>query len=73
MKSPSRRRRIAEGSGRSNEQIQQMLTEFTAMRAQMQTMSKMMKLGVPGKLGCGGPHPLACFGLVLGFTRMTIS
>eukprot|EP00877_Chromochloris_zofingiensis_P011891 jgi/Chrzof1/6956/Cz02g05130.t1_CPSRP54A[v5.2] len=49
MKSPSRRRRIAEGSGRSNEQIQQMLTEFTAMRAQMQTMSKMMKLGVPGQ------------------------
>jgi hypothetical protein len=48
IKSPSRRRRIAEGAGRKEADVSQLCTEFAAMRVQMQTMSKMMKMGVPG-------------------------
>jgi signal recognition particle subunit SRP54 len=43
IKSPSRRRRVAEGAGRKEEDVSQLCTEFAAMRAQMQTMSKMMR------------------------------
>jgi signal recognition particle subunit SRP54 len=43
-KSPSRRRRIAQGSGRSDEQVAELIAMFTSMRMQMQTMSRMMAL-----------------------------
>ncbi|GBF95758.1 signal recognition particle [Raphidocelis subcapitata] len=49
IKSPSRRRRVAEGAGRKETDVSQLCTEFAAMRVQMQTMSKMMKMGVPGQ------------------------
>ncbi|KAI8463785.1 MAG: chloroplast SRP54 subunit of signal recognition particle [Monoraphidium minutum] len=49
IKSPSRRRRVAEGGGRQEADVSQLCTEFAAMRVQMQTMSKMMKMGVPGQ------------------------
>jgi signal recognition particle subunit SRP54 len=41
-KSASRRRRIAKGSGRSERQVNELLTTFTQMRVQMKAMSKMM-------------------------------
>lgn len=49
IKSPSRRRRVAEGAGGKEADVSQLCTEFAAMRVQMQTMSKMMKMGVPGQ------------------------
>ena len=51
IKSPSRRRRVAEGAGRKEADVSQLCTEFAAMRVQMQTMSKMMKLGAEGADG----------------------
>lgn len=45
ISSPSRRRRISEGSGRSEQDVAEMMAAFTAMKAQTSNMSKMMKLG----------------------------
>lgn len=52
-KSPSRRRRVAQGSGRSEEQVSELVAMFASMRAQMQTMSRMMALsgGAQGLAG----------------------
>ncbi|PRW50901.1 Signal recognition particle 54 kDa chloroplastic isoform B [Chlorella sorokiniana] len=52
-KSPSRRRRIARGSGRTEEQVAELIGMFTSMRAQMQTLSRMMALsgGAQGVAG----------------------
>ncbi|KAL4443989.1 hypothetical protein ABPG75_011726 [Micractinium tetrahymenae] len=52
-KSPSRRRRVAQGSGRSEEQVSELVAMFASMRAQMQTMSRMMALsgGAQGMAG----------------------
>ena len=48
--SPSRRRRIARGSGRKEVDVTNMIATFSGMRAQMQNMSKMMKMsGAAGK------------------------
>ena len=49
VKSPSRRRRIARGSGRSDDDVNNLLGIFTAMRQQMQSMSRLMALGSPGE------------------------
>lgn len=40
---------MAEGAARKEADVSQLCTEFAAMRVQMQTMSKMMKMGVPGE------------------------
>ncbi|KAI7844769.1 hypothetical protein COHA_001651 [Chlorella ohadii] len=52
-KNPSRRRRIARGSGRTEEQVAELIGMFTSMRAQMQTLSRMMALsgGAQGMAG----------------------
>lgn len=57
IKSPSRRRRVAEGASRQEADVSQLCTEFAAMRVQMQTMSKMMKMGVPGGRAWKGRMP----------------
>ncbi|KAL3699669.1 hypothetical protein R1sor_017691 [Riccia sorocarpa] len=47
--SPSRRRRIAVGSGRSQEQVSQLVSQLFQMRARMKNLSTMMQGGsVPG-------------------------
>lgn len=43
-KSPSRRRRIARGSGRKDLDVSNMIGQFTAARSMVQNMSKMMKM-----------------------------
>ena len=49
----SRRRRIARGSGRAEVDVTNMIGTFSGMRAKMQSMSKMMKMG-------GGARPASC-------------
>ena len=50
-KQPSRRRRIARGSGRKELDVSNMIGKFTAARSMMQNMSKMMKMqGAKGEL-----------------------
>ena len=44
-KSPSRRRRVARGSGHTEQDISELVAMFTGMRGQLQTMSRMMALG----------------------------
>lgn len=48
IRSPSRRRRVAEGSGRTEEDVSDMLSQFAAMRVQVQNMGRMMKLSGGG-------------------------
>lgn len=48
LKSPSRRRRVAEGSGRTEEDVSDMLSQFAAMRVQVTNMGRMMKLSGGG-------------------------
>ncbi len=50
-KSQSRRRRIARGSGYKPEDVTELVAMFTGMRAQLQTMSRMMALGGGGMPG----------------------
>jgi signal recognition particle subunit SRP54 len=45
ISSPSRRRRVAEGSGRSEQDVAELMGAFTQMKAQTSQMSKIMKLG----------------------------
>ncbi|KAI3427161.1 hypothetical protein D9Q98_007098 [Chlorella vulgaris] len=54
-KSPSRRRRVAMGSGRTEEEVQELIAMFTSMRMQMQTMSRMMALSGGGQGMAGMP------------------
>lgn len=50
-KTPSRRRRIARGSGRKDLDVSTMIGQFTAARSMVQNMSKMMKMqGAKGEL-----------------------
>mmetsp|Transcript_6365 Transcript_6365/g.14123 ORF Transcript_6365/g.14123 Transcript_6365/m.14123 type:complete len:540 (+) Transcript_6365:46-1665(+) len=44
-KSPARRRRIAQDSGRTEAEVTSMMAQFTKMRMQMQRMTRMMRLG----------------------------
>uniref|UniRef100_A0A383VIM9 signal-recognition-particle GTPase n=2 Tax=Tetradesmus obliquus TaxID=3088 RepID=A0A383VIM9_TETOB len=48
ISSPSRRRRVAEGSGRSEQDVAELMGAFTQMKAQTSQMSKIMKLGQGG-------------------------
>jgi signal recognition particle subunit SRP54 len=48
IKSPSRRRRVAEGSGRTEEEVSDMLSQFAAMRVQVQGMGRMMRMSGAG-------------------------
>lgn len=41
---PSRRRRIARGSGRKELDVSTMIAQFTQMRSRMRDMSKLMKM-----------------------------
>lgn len=52
-KTPSRRRRIARGSGRTQTDVSGLLTSFTGMRSRMNQLSSMMKMQ-------GGTQPLLC-------------
>ena len=42
--SPSRRRRIAKGAGRTDDQVVSLIELFASMRARMQDMSRLMKI-----------------------------
>jgi signal recognition particle subunit SRP54 len=53
-KSPSRRRRIAAGSGRSEADVNKLVTDFTRMRTMMQQMTSGNFSGMPGMPGMGG-------------------
>lgn len=48
INSPSRRRRVAEGSGRTEQEVGELMSAFTQMKAQASNMSKLMKLGQGG-------------------------
>lgn len=48
---PSRRRRIARGSGRKELDVSNMIAKFTQMRSMVQNMSRMMKIkGAQGEV-----------------------
>lgn len=58
-KSPSRRRRIARGSGHQEKEVSRLISDFTRMRSMMQQMSMGgampgMEGGMPGMGGLGG-------------------
>jgi signal recognition particle subunit SRP54 len=48
VSSPSRRRRVAQGSGRSEQEVTELMSAFTQMKSQASNMSKLMKLGQGG-------------------------
>ena len=53
MKSLSRRRRIARGSGRAEVDVSNMLASFANMRSKVRDLSKLMKMsGANGAHGC---------------------
>eukprot|EP00887_Chlorella_sp_A99_P001287 scaffold14.g1287.t1 len=71
-KSPSRRRRAANGSGRTEKEVAELVAIFSGMRAQMQTLSRMMALGggmampsmsdeemMEAVMSSAGPRPVA--------------
>lgn len=51
--SPSRRRRIAKGSGHSEREVSSLISEFTKMRSLMQQMGQGQMGGFPGMGGMG--------------------
>lgn len=55
--SPSRRRRIARGSGHSETEVSKLVTEFQKMRTMMQQMGQGGFPGMPGMPGMGMPSP----------------
>lgn len=52
--SPSRRRRIARGSGYKEKDVSNLVSEFTKMRSLMQQMGQGQMPGMPGMGGMGG-------------------
>jgi len=50
-KTPSRRKRIAKGSGHTEAEVSTLVAQFSTMRSQMQNMSKLMQLGQDGGMG----------------------
>ena len=52
--SPSRRRRVAKGSGHEEKDISRLISDFTRMRSMMQQMSMGGMPGMPGIPGMGG-------------------
>ncbi|MBZ8179254.1 signal recognition particle protein [Oscillatoria salina] len=55
-KSPSRRRRIAKGSGFKENDVTKLVSDFTRMRSMMQQMGQG---GMPAMPGMGGMNPMA--------------
>ncbi len=53
-KSPSRRRRIAKGSGYQDRDVSKLVSDFSRMRAMMQQMGQGGMPGMPGMGGMGG-------------------
>lgn len=53
-KSPSRRRRIAKGSGHLERDVSDLVTKFTRMRGMMKQMGQGQMPGMPGMPGMGG-------------------
>ncbi len=53
-KSPSRRRRIAKGSGYQDRDVSKLVSDFTRMRGMMQQMGQGGMPGMPGMGGMGG-------------------
>ncbi len=53
-KTPSRRRRIAKGCGRSESEVNKLIADFTRMRTMMQQMTSGNFPGMPGMPGMGG-------------------
>jgi signal recognition particle subunit SRP54 len=58
VKSASRRRRVAEGSGRGEEAVAELLRAYAAMKAQMKNMSALMRLSGQGGGGGGDEEAL---------------
>jgi signal recognition particle subunit SRP54 len=52
--SPSRRRRVAKGSGYGEKDVSRLVSDFTRMRSMMQQMSMGGMAGMPGMPGMGG-------------------
>jgi signal recognition particle subunit SRP54 len=53
-KTPSRRRRIAKGCGRTESEVNKLIADFTRMRTMMQQMTSGNFPGMPGMPGMGG-------------------
>jgi signal recognition particle subunit SRP54 len=53
-KTPSRRRRIAKGCGRTESEVNKLIADFTRMRTMMQQMTSGNFPGMPGMGGMGG-------------------
>jgi signal recognition particle subunit SRP54 len=54
--SPSRRRRVAKGSGFNEKDVSKLVQDFTKMRSMMQNMGRGMPgMGMPGMPGMGMP------------------
>ncbi len=53
-KTPSRRRRIAQGCGRTESEVNKLIADFTRMRTMMQQMTSGNFPGMPGMPGMGG-------------------
>jgi signal recognition particle subunit SRP54 len=53
-KTPSRRRRIAKGCGRTESEVNKLIADFTRMRTMMQQMTSGSFPGMPGMGGGGG-------------------
>lgn len=56
--SPSRRRRIARGSGFSEADVSDLVNKFQKMRNMMQMMGQGQFPGMPGMAGAGGMNPM---------------
>jgi signal recognition particle subunit SRP54 len=56
-KTPSRRRRIAKGCGRTESEVNKLIADFTRMRAMMQQMTSGNFAGMPGMPGMGSTMP----------------
>jgi signal recognition particle subunit SRP54 len=60
--SPSRRRRIAKGSGHGESDVSKLVSDFQKMRSFMQQMSKGQFPGMPGMPGMPGTKPVGSMG-----------
>lgn len=60
-KTPSRRRRIARGSGKTEVDVSGLLTAYAGMRSRMGQLSKMMKMsGAAGECGLSSCAAAQC-------------
>jgi signal recognition particle GTPase len=51
INSPGRRRRVAQGAGRTEGEVQELMGAFAAMKVQATNMGRMMKMQQPGGWG----------------------